>query len=264
MTTKLISEDLNSIVSVEAGELISYVKNGEELLHQIGSPGWKHTDTEMFPIVGGTVANNYSISTPKGVSFQDQHGLLREMNYEALHCTENEAFFVKHYKADTKIRNSKFPNNSTLEFMWWPYDFSFTKSFHLSNDFLEVRFEFESDEEMPFMLGYHPAFKLDGAKTEKFKVGDEVFSFESVMKVGDRAFPLLNCSEILMIKDTGYSIQIKTTGFDNFMLWSPVANMVCIEPISQYPSLEQAYSEKNMRILREKEVFSVKIVPISN
>jgi hypothetical protein len=44
------------------------------------------------------------------------------------------------------------------------------------------------------------------------------------------------------------------------MLWTEVSNMVCIEPITQFPSLkDHKYTNKNMRISSGKEVFSVKI-----
>ncbi len=38
-----------------------------------------------------------------------------------------------------------------------------------------------------------------------------------------------------MIKENGYNIRISTKGFHNFMLWTEVTNMVCIEPITAYP-----------------------------
>ena len=55
------------------------------------------------------------------------------------------------------------------------------------------------------------------------------------------------------------SYQFKTKGFDNIMFWTEVNNMVCLEPITQYPDLStQNYSEKNMKISRGKEVcFSI-------
>lgn len=257
---KLQSPDKNSEVTINSGELVSYVKNGEELMHQIGSPGWGHTDTEMFPIVGGTVANNYKISTPKGNSSQDQHGLLRELKYSLSAKAGDNATFRKNYKAGSKIKNSKFPDKSELKEHFWPYDFKFFKSFRLTNTDLTVSFEFESEAEMPFMLGYHPAFKLEGNKKESIRANGKSFTFSEVMEVGDRAFPILNTSEIELVKENRQCIKLQTKGFENYMLWSPAANMLCIEPITQYPTVEQKYSEKNMRLSKGKEFFEVKII----
>ena len=38
-TITLISSDKNSIVKIEAGELVSYRSFNEELMHQKGNPG---------------------------------------------------------------------------------------------------------------------------------------------------------------------------------------------------------------------------------
>jgi hypothetical protein len=75
----LVSPDKYSIVKIDQGELVSFLKNKEELIHQKGEPGWRNSDTEMFPVIGPTEATNFMISTPKGNAIQDQHGLLREL-----------------------------------------------------------------------------------------------------------------------------------------------------------------------------------------
>ena len=71
-------------VSIDQGELISYKIKGEEFIHQKGSPGWRNSDTEMFPVIGPTAQNNFMVPSPKGDSFQDQHGILREMPYQLI------------------------------------------------------------------------------------------------------------------------------------------------------------------------------------
>ena len=76
----LISNDKLSIVKIDNGELVSYIKNDEELIHQKGNPGWRNSDTEMFPIIGPTEFNAFIVSTPKGDCIQYQHWLLIELN----------------------------------------------------------------------------------------------------------------------------------------------------------------------------------------
>ncbi|MDF1518420.1 MAG: aldose 1-epimerase, partial [Lutibacter sp.] len=85
----LISPDKNSIVKIEKGELVSFLKNDEELIHQKGLPGWRNSDTEMFPVIGPTEATDFVVSTPKGNAIQDQHGLLRELIYTLMDSCEN-------------------------------------------------------------------------------------------------------------------------------------------------------------------------------
>ena len=163
----LVSPDKYSIVKIDQGELVSFLKDKEELIHQKGQPGWRNSDTEMFPVIGPTEATNFMVTTPKGKAIQDQHGLLRELAYSLMESGENFAVFQKDYAANTLVKNSKFPEKSPEEKLFWPYDFRFKKLYELSNDSLKITFEIEAEKGMPFMLGYHPAFKLSGDYSRK-------------------------------------------------------------------------------------------------
>jgi galactose mutarotase-like enzyme len=259
----LISPDKNFIVKIDQGELVSFIKNKEELIHQKGQPGWRNSDTEMFPVIGPTEATDFTISTPKGNAIQDQHGLLRELSYRLMESGENFAVFQKDYAANTIVKNSKFPEKSPKEKLSWPYDFRFKKGYELSNDSLKITFEVEAEKGMPFMLGYHPAFKLSGDKSEICKTKAQEISLQKIMDGGSTAFPVLNTQEIKLIKNKGFNISIKTKGFDNFMLWTEVPNMLCIEPITAYPYTEgePPLSEKLFSVSNEKDLFEVVILP---
>ena len=245
-TITLISSDKNSIVKIEAGELVSYRSFNEELMHQKGNPGWRNTDTEMFPIIGPTAEINFTVSTPKGTCIQDQHGILRELKYTLINDSSTAAVYQKKYEENTIVKNSKFPEKSTKETIFWPYSFTFKKKFELTNTSLKITFEIEAQQGMPFMLGYHPAFMLNGNLDELIKVENKMISIPTIMEGGDTAFPVLNTSEISLIKTTGLHIKIKTTGFQNFMLWTPVTNMLCIEPITAYPYAEGELLSKKL------------------
>ncbi|REE79953.1 aldose 1-epimerase [Lutibacter oceani] len=258
----LISTDKNSIVKIEKGELISYQKNGEELMHQKGNPGWRNSDTEMFPIIGPTEANNFSVVTPKGNYSQDQHGLLRELHYTAKNQTENSCTFIKKYTAYTAVENSKYPEKSSARLLSWPYNFSFKKSFELTNTSLKITFEVIAEKGMPFMLGYHPAFMLNGNLDELVKTETKEVTIPEIMEGGDTAYPVLNTSEISLLKKTGFNIKIKTRGFNNFMLWTPVKNMLCIEPITAYPYTGGEMLAKELfNISKESDIFKVELIP---
>lgn len=263
MNTELYSPDRNSKVTVSDGELVSYIKAEEELIHQKGEPGWRNSDTEMFPVIGPTKQNDFLVSTPRGECIQDQHGLLRELSYSLLVAGSKQAVFTKRYSAGTVVKNSRYPEKSTEPELFWPFDFNFRKTYELTDDFLKILFHFESEKGMPFMFGYHPAFKLSGSRTESLqtRTGEQV-SLDSVIEKGGKAYPLLGSEEITLVKPAGYSITVATQGFGNFMLWTEVPEMICIEPITHYPALDtQRYSEER-RISQGKEDFSVLIKPI--
>ena len=62
-------------VRIDDGELIAYLVGAREYIHQKGSPGWRSSDTEMFPIIGPTAEAGFAVETPRGKATQDQHGL---------------------------------------------------------------------------------------------------------------------------------------------------------------------------------------------
>ena len=63
----------------------------------------------------------------------------------------------------------------------------------------------------------------------------EKMTLQDILDVGSIAYPAMNTNEISLIKENGYNIRLRTKGFHNFMLWTEVKNMVCIEPITAYP-----------------------------
>ena len=230
----------NQIVTIEGGELVGYQVSGHEFMHQKGNPGWRSVDTEMFPIIGPTNEAGFKVSTPKGDAIQDQHGLLREMNYTVTDSNSSKAVFTKKYSANTKVLNSKYPAKSTAEKLSWPYDFEFNKTFELKDNELVITFTISGDEGMPFMLGYHPAFMLH-SKNPIISVGHKDISINEVLAVGSRALYVPDAS-MIRLKDE-QELQITTEGFRHFMLWTEVPNMVCIEPITFYP---YAVEQKNL------------------
>jgi hypothetical protein len=89
--------------------------------------------------------------------------------------------------------------------------------------------------------------------------GQKAIVLSDILTVGSKAYQLADCEEIVL-KDKN-ELRIKTKGFENFMLWTEVNNMLCIEPITFYP---YAVKPKNLhdgfQYLRKKEkVFTVQI-----
>jgi len=248
-------------VKIEVGELVGYQVDGHEFMHQKGNPGWRSVDTEMFPLIGPTNEADFKVKTPKGFAVQDQHGLLREMEYELTEHTASKAVFSKKYTANTTVLNSKYPAKSTAEKLSWPYDFEFVKTFELTGDALEVTFTISGEEGMPFMLGYHPAFMLH-SKNAIISTTSQDITIPEVMAVGSRALQVPK-TDTITLKDEK-SIQITSEGFSHFMLWTEVPNMVCIEPITFYPYAvaQENLAEGFTRLKKEPAVFKVVLKPM--
>jgi galactose mutarotase-like enzyme len=212
----------------------------------------------MFPIIGPTNEAKFQVQTPRDTAIQDQHGLLRELDYELISVSETEVVFKKSYTARTPIKNSKHPEKSNKQFLYWTYDFEFEKKFELTEKGLEISFAISGERDTPFMLGYHPAFNL---VTENPVVIAEEHSItlSEVMAVGSRAFKVIGYDEVIL-KDKN-ELHIQTEGFDNFMLWTEVPNMICIEPITFYPyEVEQKNLHEGFQYLGDSsKIFKVHI-----
>lgn len=229
----MVHLNLNNLkVEIDEGELVSFTKDNYEYIHQKGTPGWRSSDTEMFPIIGPTDKADFKVNTPRGFAIQDQHGLLRELTYKQVESTETSAIFEKKYLANTQVKNSKFPAKSNEEHLSWPYDFSFKKKFTLIENKLKIEFIINGEEGMPFMLGYHPAFNI--LSTEPLiKTPTKDITLDEILAVGSRAYQVPDTTKITL--EDKKAISITSEGFGNFMLWTEVTNMVCIEPVSFYP-----------------------------
>ena len=260
MSSVEILKNKDCKVIIEKGELISFQHNNNEYIHQKGNKGWRNSDDEMFPVIGPTAKNNFIVHTKNGDAILDQHGLLRELEYSLVSFHKNSAKFIKKYKKNTQIANSKFPEKSSEEKLFWPFDFTFQKNFTLERDVLNIEFIIESEKGMPFMLGYHPAFLLSDSGEETLESNGVEITLTDVYKAGSNACPVLNSNKIILKNIHRKDLEITTKGFDNFMLWTEVDNMLCIEPITQYTSYtDQKFSEKNMSLSDGKNIFSVAI-----
>ncbi len=251
----------NDKVRIEAGELLGYEVKGHEFIHQKGSAGWRNSDTEMFPVIGPTADAGFRVQVSKGNAIQDQHGLLRELDYELVSEKSGNAVFKKIYKAGTLVRNSKFPDKSTAEWLIWPYDFEFYKTFDLNSTGLHLRFTVSGERDMPYMLGYHPAFQLY-TEDPKIIAPGRIIGLPEVLKAGSRALQVPDCHS-LVLRDKR-ELEIVTRGFAQFMLWTEVPTMVCIEPITFYPySVPQYQLHEGFQHLRDStSEYEVSLLPI--
>lgn len=251
----------NQEVVIDQGELVSYRVDGYEFIHQKGQPGWRNSDTEMFPIIGPTNEAGYRVHVPRGNAILDQHGLLRELEYELIDSSDTAAHYSKNYQRGEVVMNSKYPEKSTAQRLIWPFAFQFDKHFKLGPEGLKISFNVSGEHDMPFMLGYHPAFKLRLAQPT-VKTEDKVISLQEIIDVGSRALEVANCDTITLNDEK--ELRIETEGFGHFMLWTEVENMVCIEPITFYPYTlgQETLHEGFMHLDAEQLVFTVNLIPV--
>ncbi|MFP4402239.1 MAG: aldose 1-epimerase [Candidatus Nanoarchaeia archaeon] len=216
----------------------------------------------MFPIIGP--ANNYSVQTQEGEATLDQHGIARVLNYQNTFSSQTSATYVMKYEKNSQYKNPKHNNDSTRpENMFWPYSFKLTKTFNLTNKSLQINFQITRDDLMPFMFGYHPAFKLSDTMQEYIEINNKNVPLRDIMETGNEAYKIENCrNAILRTRDEkNVDVEVSTQGFDNLMLWAPSEHMVCIEPITHLPMPQKPINFNEIPSSKNSE-FSVIIKPI--
>jgi len=125
---------------------------------------------------------------------------------------------------------------------------------------LSISFRLTGDLDMPYMLGYHPAFNLV-TDEPLLQAGALEIRLDEVMDAGSKALEVPGSSEIILHDQC--KVHIKTQGFDNFMLWTEVPNMICIEPVTYYPYTKpQQFLHEGFDYLgRGGKTYSVDITP---
>ena len=136
------------------GELISFKLDGVEKIHQgenctdeNGKVYWKRHAPILFPIVGKLKKNQTIIN---GNEFEmSQHGFARDMEYEPITKLDNYHSYVLKSNEETLSK--------------YPYEFSLYNTYRTEQNKLTTIYKVvnDSDDNMPFGIGGHPAFKID-------------------------------------------------------------------------------------------------------
>ena len=142
------------ITSRLGGELLSYKLDGVEKIHQgqecideYGKIYWKRHFPVLFPIVGKLKQNKTIIN---GRTYEmSQHGFARDMEFEPI---------TKLDKFHSYVLRS---NPSTLA--KYPFEFSLYITYRTDENKLTTIYKVvnDGDNNMPFGIGGHPAFKID-------------------------------------------------------------------------------------------------------
>ena len=220
---------------------------GRELLWNGDPTYWKRRSPILFPNVGKTYGNVMRIG---GAEYPtSQHGFARDMDFEPEAHNEHSAWYL--------LRS----NDATLA--RYPFDFELRIHYELEGRQLHVSWHVRnlSDCEMPFTIGGHPAFALDGPKedyclyfpgrsslthllldpasgtaadkpylrtleNERLPLTEELFAHDALILDGAQV------EEVWLCEKSGKPLVGMTCpGFPNYGIWSVQgARFVCLEP----------------------------------
>lgn len=246
-------------------------RRNEELLYQKNQDSWQGQDVVIFPFIA-RLKDGYYTHNRKRFDFKN-HGLIRYMVGEVE--TEEE----------TKLTITFTSDKETLT--RYPFEFELKVIYELIDNKVKISYDVlnKSDEEMPFEMGAHPAFKLPGKRTKKefdmtgnylmFNketqlhlmeldesasfVEDEIEFFDTDrIDLNKKLFNDINTiilkaedfdRTISLYKKDGSKLKVTSNDATFFALWSDKTwgDYVCIEPWTGLPDYDSPIREINKK-----------------
>ncbi|MBI2102581.1 HAD hydrolase-like protein [Candidatus Woesearchaeota archaeon] len=248
----------NSIqVKIYRGDIISILYDNTEFMHGGSKPkliqtaedqkGWNKSEIIMFPVIGPL--EKYHVVVNNQIIPQDQHGLARYIPFEIIESQKDRLHLKQNHSADQLVQNIKFSSDKTRPpLLSWPFSYVIEKEIYLNENKIRVDFTIKnySQDKMPFMFGWHPAFKTLGDKNRGiFHINNEKYPLSSVIKASQENIAMLieNAHVITYInEETKQGITISSAEFPKTMLWCPDDNspMFCIEPVTKHPAPKES------------------------
>ncbi|MDO4377591.1 MAG: hypothetical protein Q4C64_00390 [Erysipelotrichia bacterium] len=234
MEFKLQNEKIMLTASSKAAEIISLKKiDGQEMIWDRNKEDWHNCNPILFPIVGPLANNQYEY---EGNTYTlTQHGFLRrsEFKFEEIKKDEMTLSFTA--------------NDESKKL--YPFDFKITVNYCLNDNKVLLNYTIYNldNKDLPFEIGFHPAFNCPNIYDKNFS--DWYVEFEKEETFGQK-LPLstiinaeknqtfyhneLN-STYVSVTNGSQGIRIGIEGYNVLGFWHkrPEAEFICIEP--QFP-----------------------------
>lgn len=259
MSNEIVIEsgDLRAKVNPINGQLFSLTRGEVEFFHGAGGSapvanGWSNSEIVCFPVFGSV--REYIAQVGNNVFALDKHGIARCTDGNPfMNCLpERDSLSLDQIYDGSPVRNPKSPVNAQpAQLTWLPY--TLAKTFQVGPNGLtcDLRLTNDSGEIMPYIFGWHPAFRVLG-DVESGVFFDE--SSERVATLADvvaastdrrRGVYQVNGRGVTYLDQrTGHSLRVSSESFgDTTLLWSPGldAGMFCVEHVTQLPPKGAAY-----------------------
>lgn len=244
-------------ITCNKGKLVSIIHQGTEYMHfaeknpeeltdkqkRLLESGetWPNSEITMFPVIGP--ARGYAIRIGLAMHPMEQHGISRSLKWKSresgcdMHQNPYLRFVQEHEGG--RILNQRFSEeNIRPEYLEWPFMYKLEKSFVLKKDCLETHFivRNNSRRDMPYMLGWHPAFKgTEGS----LQFNDKETTLEELAKATEKGgMAIEGLMSIRHTRKEGRGFELKNLkGFRHMILWSKghESEMFCAEPVTHLP-----------------------------
>ena len=164
MIYTLKNEKLTVSVSSKGAELVSAISSdGKEYIWQADKSYWGRHAPILFPVCGRLLNSEYTLD---GVRYEmGSHGCARDREFELVEAIDDSLTLV--------LRQ----NEQTAKV--YPFDFTLSVKYSLRGSELTMAIEVKNDsaKTMPYMIGWHPGFNIEGLIDNysiKVKIGNSV------------------------------------------------------------------------------------------
>ena len=245
MTTTISNSALTASIKHSGAELFSIKDNQNNEYIWEGNPDfWGKHSPVLFPIVGTLKNNTYKI---KDKEYNlSRHGFARDMEFELIDKTENQAVFSLKSSVETLKK--------------YPFEFELQLIYTINENSLDLEYKVinKGEEKMPFSIGAHPAIALPDniedyaikfEKEENLKYNllenDLISSNTKVLETSSGIIPLnyelfkndalvfktLESKSLTILKNANPYIQVDYKDFPSLGIWTKEnAPFICIEP----------------------------------
>lgn len=273
MTTSISNNFLSAKINSKGAELFSLKTNNQEYIWEGNPDFWGKHAPVLFPIVGTLKNNSYQINE-KNYKLS-RHGFARDMTFELIEKTENSATF--------SIQSSE----ETLKV--YPFEFELQIQYLLEEKKLNTSYKVinKSQFQMPFSIGAHPAFALNG-NFEDFEIqfekneplvyslleNDLISNQTKTLEKQNGVVPLnyklfendalifknLASKSLNILKNKTPLLKVDFQGFPHLGIWTKKdAPFLCIEPWYGYSDTNDStgnlFEKEGIQLLDANEIF---------
>ena len=244
MNITISNHQLKVTINTLGAELIQLEKDNQNYIWTIDEKYWNKTSPILFPIVGRLKNDSYSIED-KNYELP-RHGFARNFEFEIEHKTENAVVLLLT------------ENQETLK--QYPFQFELRLKYEIIENSLKLNYSIinKSQEIMPFSIGAHPAFAIDGLFSDytlDFNQSEDFISHElekeqfnnSSKKIPSEngkinldyalfekdalVFKQLKSNKLTLSKKNQPYLSVEFKDFPYLGIWTkPNAPFLCIEP----------------------------------
>lgn len=277
MITTITNSNLTAQINHYGAELFSLKnKENKEFMWNGNPTFWGKHSPILFPIIGTLKNNSYLYN---GNEYQlTRHGFARDMIFDIVNKSQNSVTFSLHSTEESR--------------KMYPFDFELHIIYTLTENSLDVEYKVinNGNSPMPFSIGAHPAFSLDG-NFEKYSLefekeenlecyllkNDLISNTQKQLELENKKlaldydlfkndaliFKTLKSKTLTILEKSKPILRVDFEGFPSLGIWTKVdAPFLCIEPWYGYSDTEEQFGnlfkKEGIQIITENEIFTSK------